>query len=150
LSLQKVVVHTDVLVEYMLCRKNEISLLRRVMGVFFCYTTVFHAIHLFSLAASEAERVEVERTLSAMKILGLNPKNARLYGDLFRRRRRTPPANLLIAGVCLESKLPLLTGRHGDFRDIEGLIVIPANVLSGLRDAGEMTRLYASRVRQLR
>ncbi len=102
--------------------------------MFFCYTTVFHAIELFSLAVTERERSEVRKAMSAMKILGLNPKNSSMYGNLVRRNARLSTMNLLIAGVCCESHLPLVTGRLRDFRGLRELNLIRAADLEKLDD----------------
>jgi predicted nucleic acid-binding protein len=85
---------------------------------------VFQAIELFSIARTEFERQVVEDSMAAMKVLGLNPKNARRYGDLFVRRKSRSGWNTLIGGLCVESKLPLLTGKKGDFAGIPGLHIL--------------------------
>ena len=90
----------------------------------FCYTTVFNAIELFALAKTKRESRAVEEALSAMKILGLNAKNAPNYGDLFASARRPRTMDLLTAGLCLESKLPLLTANPEAFQGIRGLVLV--------------------------
>lgn len=129
MSPSKVVVHTDIILAHVYGDRRP-SVLRKAMSQFFCYTTVFNAIELFAGAGSEHERKTIEDALSAMKVLGLNPKNAKRHADLFRTHARKDPLNLLVAGLCLESKLPLLTGKRGEFSGIQGLrIVSPGEVL---------------------
>ncbi len=136
MSAAKVIVHTDILVDYLLHRRRGESVLRLAMKKFFCYTTVFNAIELFSLARTRRELRAVEASMSAMKILGLNPKTARMHGALLAGHAGFPPMDLLVAGICLESGLPLLTGRHPAFRAVKGLTVIPARmVMAGGRGA---------------
>ncbi len=125
MTVPKIVVHTDVFLEH-LCSDRKVSLLRHALGKFFCYATVFQAIELFSLARSEAEVRAIEASMAAMKVLGLNPRNARKYGGLLARRRESDVLATLVAGMCLESGLPLLTGRHKEFSKIPGLLVVPA------------------------
>ena len=125
MSVPKVVIHTDIFLEH-LCGNRAPSLLRQAMSKFFCYATVFHAIRLFSLARSEKEYRAIEDSMAAMKIMGLNPKQARKYGRLLASSGKVDTLNVLIAGLCLESKLPILTGKEEDFRGIRGLLVVPA------------------------
>jgi predicted nucleic acid-binding protein len=129
-SVPKLVVHTDIILDHLYGR-HQPSVLRVVMGQSFCYTTVFNAIELFARSRNEHERKLIEDSLSGMKILGLNPKNALRFAGLVRRHRRKRTLDLLVAGLCLESKLPLLTSNAGAFRGITGLhFVSPREVLS--------------------
>lgn len=100
------------------------------MGNYFCYTTVFQAIELFSLAKTEEEMQAVEDAMATMKVLGLNSKNARKYGELRSSKSKISAWNLLTAGLCLECKLPILTDRKSHFAGIAGLIVIPTRMIS--------------------
>lgn len=90
----------------------------------FCYTTVFQAVEVFAAMRTPRERDAAGDAMSAMKILGLNPKNAARYADLVVRHPRHRTTDLLTAGLCLDSGLPLLTGRAKNFRNIEGLVVV--------------------------
>jgi predicted nucleic acid-binding protein len=99
------------------------------MAAFFCYTTVFQAVEVFALLRSPREREAAERAMAAMKILGLNPKNAMQYGDLFANHRRLRSMHLLAAGLCLDSRLPLLTDRRKDFAGIRRLVIVPTRAL---------------------
>ncbi|MFN0156525.1 MAG: type II toxin-antitoxin system VapC family toxin [Bacteroidota bacterium] len=124
MSVPKIVIHTDVFIEH-LAGNSSPSLLRQAMGKFFCYASVFHAIELFSMTRTETERKAVEDMMAAMKVLGLNPKNAPRYGQLVASHPRKNRNLLLIAGLCLESRLPILTDRRGDFKGITGLVCVP-------------------------
>jgi predicted nucleic acid-binding protein len=90
---------------------------------------VFQAIELFSLARSEKEYAAVEDAMSAMKILGLNPKNAGTYGALMASSKRVDRWNVLIAGLCIETRLPLLTDQGKRFRSFRGLVVVPTRAV---------------------
>ena len=120
----KIVIHTDVLLDYVIHRGKNPHFLRRVMELSFCYTTVFNAVELFSVARTPQEINAVENAMHAMKILGLNAKNAKRYGALLSRKVKLPRMNALIAGLCLESKLPVLTGSPKEFRGVEGLVIV--------------------------
>ena len=110
MSAPKIVIHTDVFLEHLSGSRHP-SVLRQAMGKFFCYATVFQAIELFSLAESEKECRAIEDSMAAMKVMGLNPKQAQKYGALLTSSKHLDTLNVLIAGLCLESKLPILTDR---------------------------------------
>lgn len=137
MSVAKVVVHTDVILEYLRATRRPTTL-RRAMGVFFCYTTVFNAVQVFALLRTPHERKAAEDALSAMKLLGLNPKNSMRYGDLFAAHPRLRATDLLVAGLCLESGLPLLTDRGKDFRGIRGLTIVPARAVGKGKTGAEI------------
>ena len=132
MSVGKIVIHTDVFLEH-LCGDRHPSALREAMGRYFCYTTVFQAIELFGLARSERERRSVEDALSAMKLLGLNARSAPRYGELLSGRSRVDRWNLLIAGLCIESGLPLLTDRKKEFREFGSVKIIPTSIFGSGR-----------------
>jgi predicted nucleic acid-binding protein len=127
---QKIVVDTDVLLEHLVHREGA-SFLRNAMNTCFCYTTVFNAIEAFSFARSEEEIQAVDDAMSAMKVLGLNAKSAKAVGKIFsninQKKARVLP--VLIAGVCRESKLPIVTMNPKRFSGVKQLKVIPAEKL---------------------
>lgn len=129
MSVPKLVVHTDVFLEH-LCGDNHPSMLRLALNRFFCYTTVFQAIELFSLSRSEKEQRAVQDSMAAMKIMGLNPKQAQRYGQMLSSAKRLATMHVLTAGLCLESKLPILTDRKRDFAGIKGLKIIPTALIT--------------------
>ena len=133
----KIVIHTDVFLDHLTGDKQH-SVLRKAMGQFFCYTTVYQAIELFSLAKSEDEVKAIEDSMAAMKLMGLNPKNSQLYGDLISSNKKTSVWNILIAGLCLESRLPLLTDRKKDFKGIKGLTIVPTRFLHTYKSGAEI------------
>jgi predicted nucleic acid-binding protein len=124
MSTAKIVVHTDVFVDHLGGRHHP-SVLRLALRKFFCYTTVFQAIELFAMARTEREHRAVEDSMAAMKLMGLNPKNARKYGELFASKRKKDRYALLIGGLCIDSRLPLLTNESATFKGIPGLTLIP-------------------------
>jgi predicted nucleic acid-binding protein len=142
LNPKKIVVDTDIILEYLIhsdegARSRRASVLRRAMSVFFCYTIVFNAIEVFALCETEEEIQAVEDSLSALKILGLNGKSARSVGRVVRQGKKSETGryDLLIAGVCVESKLPILTGRPDRYRTVKSLQVVPARRLRGYESA---------------
>lgn len=124
---KKIVVDTDLLVDHLL-QHGGVSLLRFVMQNFFCYTTVFNAMELFALAKTEKEIRAVSNAMSTLKILGVNPKSAPALGKLLAetRRKKAPDMTALIAGVCIESKLPVVTLNPKRFFSVKGIRAIDA------------------------
>lgn len=135
MSIPRLVVHTDVFVDH-LCGTRQPSVLRLAMSRFFCYATVFQAMELFSFARSHSEVTAVEDSMAAMKILGVNAKTAKTYGALLARGKSLDRWNILVAGLCLESRLPLLTGRKKEFSGVRGLVLIPPELMARF-DTGE-------------
>jgi predicted nucleic acid-binding protein len=102
------------------------------MTRYFCYTTVFNAIELFMLCKNSKEIAIVENVMHALKVLGLNGKSAKRVGIALMKsgRNRLVAVESLVAGVCLESRLPLLTSTPRRYRGFRSLrIVTPADVL---------------------
>jgi predicted nucleic acid-binding protein len=128
---QRIVVDTDVLLEHLVHREGA-SFLRSAMNVFFCYTTVFNAIEAFSMARSEEEIQAVDDAMSGMKVLGLNAKSAKAIGKTFLKAKSKKQGAFptLIAGVCTESKLPIVSLNPKRFSGIKQLRVIPAEKLA--------------------
>lgn len=140
MSVVKLSVHTDILVDHLTHGGNGPSTLRIVMAKCFCYTTVFTAIELFSLALTARERRYVAQAMNAMKILGLNAKSAMKFGEFYGDRASASTLHVLSAGVCVESRLPILTNRPQELLGVPGVKVIrgatvtigatPAEILS--------------------
>ncbi|MEW6511763.1 MAG: PIN domain-containing protein [Bacteroidota bacterium] len=126
----KIVIHADVILDHLRSERPP-SILRRAMGQYFCYTTVFQAVEVFASLRTPRERQSARDAMSAMKILGLNPRNAMRYGGLFAAHPRLRTLDLLTAGLCLESRLPLLTRRGKDFRGIRGLTIVRPRAIGG-------------------
>lgn len=128
----KIIVHSDVIIDFLLHNGPSTHPLRQIMRKWFCYTTVFNAIELFSLAANQAEHQAVRDSLSSMKILGLNSKNALTYSKLYRKHGGSiPRMNLFVAGLSLETKLPILTSDPAGFSGIRDLrLVSPLDLCS--------------------
>ena len=136
LEIPKLVVHTDVILDHLRTATRP-SVMHRAMRGYLCYTTVFNAIQVFAQFRTPEERKVAEDAMSAMKVLGLNPKNAARYGDLFQAHPELNAVDLLVAGLCMESRIALLTDRRDDFRGIHGLSIVATR---DLRDDTPATR----------
>ena len=122
----KIVVDADIFLDH-LYGAGVPSLLRLALQRFFCYTTVFQAIELFAFGKNERELRAIEDSMASVKILGLNAKNARVYGALLAKKKNV--MRTLVAGLCREGKLPLLTGRPGEYKGC-GIRVVPARLVA--------------------
>ncbi len=121
---KKLVIHSDIIAEHLLQPPAGPSVLRRAMREFFCYTTVVNAMELFSCGTSARHQRAIEHALGAMKILGVNSRTAKNFALLLRRYPDRPLGDLLVAGICLESRLPLLTGLQERFSGIRRLTLV--------------------------
>ena len=139
MSVQKIVVDTDIILEHLI-HGDGASILRMTMNTYFCYTTVFNAIEAFSMARSKKEIQAVDDAMSAMKVIGLNAKSAKSIGKIYSNDisvgKKVMPA--LIGGVCIESRLPIVTMNPKRFSRIKRLRVIPAQKIISHSAATEM------------
>lgn len=121
MKLKKIVVDSDIIADHLTTTKNE-SYLRKLSKLCFCYTTVFNAIELFAAAGSLKETQAVQEAMDALKILGINPKSAKNIASVVSSSKKDFAA--LIAGVCMESKLPIVTLHPKRFSRIKELKVV--------------------------
>ncbi len=106
MKVKKIVVDSSIIAEHLTTVRSE-SLLRELSKKYFCYTTVFNAIELFAVSKSPKETQAIEDALNTMKILGVNAKSAKNIAEIVSSSKKDFAA--LIAGVCIESKLPIVT-----------------------------------------
>jgi predicted nucleic acid-binding protein len=81
------------------------------------------------LAEGELEKERVKDTLAVLKILGVNARSAPRMAEALAVSRDHDKIRSLIAGVCLESRLPLLTGMRKEFEHFPGLVLIHPDTL---------------------
>lgn len=143
----RIIVHTDVIADHLRSTRSP-SVLRQTMSKFLCYTTVFQAIELFSLATSSRETGLIEDALGVMKILGLNARGAKSYARLLAKGRPRNRWDMLIAGLCIESRLPLLTDRLADFRGVDGLVLVAPRLVTAGLSAENILKAVRFRTRQ--
>ncbi len=123
--MKKVVVDSDIIVEHVSSSKYP-SKFRQITSNYFCYTTVFNAIELFSICKTDFERETISEALCGIKILGMNPKPSKSFGKIYAKPRGKNSNNLsaFIGALCLESKLPLLTLRPKNYRWLPELQIL--------------------------
>jgi predicted nucleic acid-binding protein len=125
----KVIIDTGIIVEHLMGTVSP-SVLRRALSKMLCYTTVVQAAELFAMAGSERERGAVQDALAPLKILGLNARSAPHLGSLMRSSGIADRTIALIAVMSLESRLPILTGRAGEFSGVRGLCCVSPRLIT--------------------
>ena len=125
----KLVIHTDVLRDHLYGSRSP-SILRIAQSKFFCYTTVFQAIDLFAEATTAIEREAMQNSMATLKLLGMNAKNAWEYGRLLKANEQRRELYVMAAGLCIESRLPLLTNQGGVFKGMKNLQLVPASLIA--------------------
>ncbi|MFA6468021.1 MAG: type II toxin-antitoxin system VapC family toxin [Bacteroidota bacterium] len=126
MTVKKIVVDSSVIAEHLTTKKST-SILRRISQEYFCYTTVFNAIELFAAAGSQKETQAVQDAMDALKVLGINPKSAKNIASVV--SSNTMDYTTLIAAICIESKLPIVTLNPKRFSRIKHITIVSANDL---------------------
>jgi predicted nucleic acid-binding protein len=124
---RRAVLDTGIFSAHLTAPKGEMTALRRALGTRFCYTTVFNAMELFGGARSARGKRAVEDVLSAVRILGMNGRNAAKFAAITGSGRGGLPLAGLIAGICIEARLPLVTDRAAMFKEYRKLRVVDAS-----------------------
>ncbi len=127
MKIRKAVLDTGLFAGHLAAPKDETTALREALRTWFCYTTVFNAMELFRGVRSPRERRAVEDVLSAVKVLGMNGRNAGKFARLTNFGPHGLPLSALIAGICIEARLPLVTDRIKEFEGYRKLRVVPAS-----------------------
>jgi len=143
-SLKRVAVDSDVILDHLHGSASP-SVIRRLLGIFFCYTTVFQAAEVISRAQTPSELEAMQDAMGAMKLLGVNGRGATRYGQLLRSYGARDRWTVMVAGLCLESRLPLVTGRGQEYRRFPGLLVVGPRLIRPGASAEEI--LEAARAR---
>ena len=128
MSLKRVAVDSDIILDHLYGSASP-SVLRRLMRAFFCYTTVFQAAEVLSRARTPFELHAMQDAMGAMKLLGVNARGATRYAEMLRKSRSPDRWTVMVAGLCLESKLPLVSGRVREYRRFRELLLIPPRLI---------------------
>jgi predicted nucleic acid-binding protein len=109
--------------------------------LFSCFTTVINAAELYAGAWGDEEIKKVDAALWGMKVLGLSSRYAKHIGQLFVKLQTQGKSitehDCLIAGIALESKLPILTGNTKRFENIPNSAcgIIPTKMVEQYNEA---------------
>lgn len=122
----KIVVDSSIIADHLTTSEPR-SILRQLSQRYFCYTTVFNAIELFAACRSLKETQAVQDAMDALKVLGINPKSAKNIALVISSSQKNFSA--LIAAVCIESKLPMVTLEPKQYAGISELEIISVKTL---------------------
>ena len=120
-----IVADSDVLIDGLRGREPMASRIASELRAGTLATTVVNAFELLSGAKTEKERNKVETLLMALSILPLDESSAKTAAavrrELESRGKGIGLADYLIAGICLEQSVGLLTRNRDHFERISGL-----------------------------
>ncbi|MDB5034376.1 MAG: hypothetical protein JWQ98_1617 [Chlorobi bacterium] len=138
-------IETDLLIDFLLTPHDEASLFRRLLELTPCYSTFLNAAELYGAARSDEERRMVDRPLFGLKILGASSRYAKTIGSVLSSEGIGGDHRIaIIAGMAIESSLPVITERHFEiYAGIPGLDVIRASVLRQSADREALKSLLA-------
>lgn len=105
-------IDTDILAEYLLAPPGSTPLLRRLLAVAPCLTSVLQAAELLACAATSGERKAVEGLLAGLKVMGLNGRYATTMAQLSSSTGGALPVEgVALAALAIESRLSVVTDR---------------------------------------
>ena len=125
MSTRRVVLDTGLFDEHLRTPAGNGTALRLALREWFCYTTVFNAMELFDAARGPRDVRAMEEVLSSVKILGMNGRNAGKFARVAGGGGRGFDRAALVAGICIEAHLPLVTRRPGAYRRHGALRTLP-------------------------
>ncbi len=128
---------TNVLIAYLKGREPGASAVEKAVKKCACSVTAITVYELLFGVARAKKEIGEQALLGVMTVLPLSDAAARraanLHADLISRNQDIGIKDVLIAAICLEHRLPILTANHQHFSRVSGLKVItPSELTSGL------------------
>ncbi len=124
---------TSVLIAYLKDRQPSASAVRRAIQERVCHITTISVYELLFGLARSRKRIGEEDLLSLMSIAAFDEPAARraanLHADLIQRNQDIGVKDVLIAAICLEKSLPILTTNDRHFGRVPELQVLTPNAL---------------------
>lgn len=135
LGLERVCLDTGVLIAYLKGREPGASGVERVVRECDCFVTAVTVYELLFGMTRARKQIGEEGLLSLMTVVPLDGSAARraaaLHDELIRRNEDIGLRDVLIAAICAERSLPLLTLNDRHSRRVPGLTVLtPETVLA--------------------
>lgn len=129
---------TGVLIAYLKDREPGATAVERAVKSYRCYITAITAYELLFGVAWARKEIGEETLLDVMTVLPIDNLVARraaaLHVELIRRNQDIGIKDVLIAAVCLEASLPLLTTNTRHFSRVPGMeVVIPTELLGAVK-----------------
>jgi tRNA(fMet)-specific endonuclease VapC len=126
---------TSVLIAYLKGREPSASAVEKTIKERICYVTALTVYELLFGVARAKKEIGEEALLGMMTILPFSDAAARqaanLHDDLIRQNQDIGVKDVLIAAICLEHGMSLLTINQNHFSRVPGLNVItPVELLA--------------------
>ena len=128
---------TNVLISFLKEREPGASAVEKAVKEYSCYVTAITVYELLFGVARAKKEIGEQALLGVVTVLPLSDTAARraanLHADLISHNQDIGIKDVLIAAICLEHRLPILTANHQHFSHVSGLIVIkPSELISNL------------------
>jgi len=105
-----------------------------------CFTSVLNAAELLAAADSVLARTAAEEVLGGIQVLGFHQRYARRFGEFAARVPGLPMRHAMVAGVCVENDLPLVSFAAKQYGAYPHLIRIDAEALAGAESWTDVVR----------
>ena len=119
---------SDVLIDFLHNRGPGTDAVRRLRRAGMLVTSTISRFEIYSGVRNDSERLTADQLFGSIRILTLSDEAALEAANINRALRASgnplPLADLLIAGIAIAEKLPLLTRNLRHFGRIPGLDVI--------------------------
>jgi predicted nucleic acid-binding protein len=130
---------TNVLVAYLKGRDPGATAAEKAVKGYACFVTAITVYELLFGVARAKKEIGEQALLGVMTVLPLNDAAARraahLHAHLISHNQDIGIKDVLIAAICLEHALPLLTANDQHFVRVSGLRVITPSELVTLPDS---------------
>jgi predicted nucleic acid-binding protein len=131
----KLCLDTNVLIAFLKGRDPGASAVEQAIRGYECYVTAITVYELLFGVARAEKHIGENDLLSMMHVVPLDDaaarKAAHLHVTLLKRNQDIGVKDVLLAAICLETSLPLLTLNERHFSRVEGLDVIaPESLLA--------------------
>lgn len=134
MDLTSVCIDTGPLIAFLKGRDPGASAVEHAVRTLDCYVTVITAYELLFGVARTRRQIGEDALLGTMRSLPLDITTARraaqLHDELIRRNQDIGVKDVLIAAICLEHELPLLTLNERHFERVPGLTVVTATEMA--------------------
>jgi tRNA(fMet)-specific endonuclease VapC len=128
---------TNVLIAFLKGREPGAAAVEKAVKEYVCYVTAITVYELLFGVARAQKEIGEQALLGVMTVLPFTDSAARraagLHADLISKNQDIGVKDVLIAAICLEHDLPILTGNDRHFSRVSDLTVIkPAELGRGL------------------
>ena len=122
-------VDTSVLIAYLKGREPGATAVERVVQDYTCYVTAITVYELLFGVARSKRPIGEDALLGVMEVAPFDDVAARLHAELIGRNEDIGIKDVLIAAICLERSLPVLTLNERHFSRVPGLKVLTPDAL---------------------